>query len=97
MNALYEAELKNDKLPLLFKMNQSAQIAMRTQVGMTRRENINNITMQGTVWGSILCAATTDKLAKRVYLEKKHLYKYKGEVDVPPLEMVNDILTVQNC
>ena len=53
--------------------------------------------MQGTVWGSLLCAATTDKLAKKVYEEKRHLYKYKGEVDVPPLEMVDDILTLQNC
>ena len=53
--------------------------------------------MQGTVWGSLLCAATTDKLAKRVYDEGELLYKYKGEVDVPPLEMVDDILTLQVC
>ena len=88
MNYLYEAGLKNDKLPLLFKMNQSSQIAVRTPIGLTRRENINIIIMQGAVWGSLLCAATT---------EKKHLYKYKGEVDVPPLEMVDDIHTLQNC
>ena len=30
-------------------------------------------------------------------MKKEHLYKYKGEVDVPPLEMVDDILTLQNC
>ena len=51
----------------------------------------------GNCLGSLLCAATTDQLAKRVYLEKKHLYKYKGDVDVPPLEMVDDIHTLQNC
>ena len=93
MNDIYEAGLKNDKLPLLFKMNQSAQV--KTSLGMTRRETINNIIMQGTVWGSLLCAATTDKLAKRVYDEGDLLYKYKGEVDVPSLEMVDDILTLQ--
>ena len=25
------------------------------------------------------------------------LFKYKGVVDVPPLEMVDDIVTVQKC
>ena len=25
------------------------------------------------------------------------MYKYKGAVDVPPLEMVDDVLTVQKC
>ena len=44
-----------------------------------------------------MCISTMDKLAKKVYNEKEHLYKYKGEVDVPPMEMVDDILTVQNC
>ena len=93
MNDIYEAGFKNDKLPLLFKMNQHLQVAVRTPVGMT----ITNIIMQGTVWGSLLCAATTDKLAKKVYEEGELLYKYKGEVDVPPLEMVDDIFTLQIC
>ena len=97
MNDIYEAGFKNDKWPLLFKMNQSAQVAVRTPVGMTKRETITNIIMQETVWGSLLCAATTDKLAKRVYEEGELLYKYKGEVDVPPLEMVDKILTLQKC
>ena len=67
MNDIYDAGLKNDKLPLLFKMNQSAEVAVKTPSGTTRRLTINNIIMQGTVWGSLLCAATTDKLVKRVY------------------------------
>ena len=97
MNAIYDAGLKNDKLPLLFKMNQSAQVAVKTPSGTTRRLTINNIIMQGTVWGSLLCAATTDKLAKRVYEQDELLYKYRGEADVPPMEMVDDILTLQKC
>ena len=70
---------------------------VKTPLGITRRFSIKNIVLQGTVWGSPMCIATTDKLDKKVYDEKEHLYKYKGEVDVPPLEMVDDILTLQNC
>ena len=51
INDLYEAGLKNDKLTLLFKMNQSAQVAIKTAHGITQRVSITNIIMQGTVWG----------------------------------------------
>ena len=58
---------------------------------------IKKIIMQGTVWGSLCCTATMDKLPKAIYNTPSLLYKYKGEVSVPPLEMVDDILTVQKC
>ena len=38
-----------------------------------------------------------DKLPKQAYENEALLYKYKGEVLVPPLEMVDDILTIQKC
>ena len=78
-------------------MNQCAQVAVKTSHGLTQRVNISNIIMQGTVWGSLFCTATMDKLAKLAYQNKNLLYQYKGKVDVPPLEMVDDILTVQKC
>ena len=37
------------------------------------------------------------KLAKLAYENEELLYKYKGKVPVPPLQMVDDILTVQKC
>ena len=64
---------------------------------MNRRVDISNIIMQGTVWGSLFCTATIDKLPKKVYTEETLLYKYKGEVSVPPLGMVDDVHTVQKC
>ena len=94
INDLLEAGLKNDKLTLFFKMNENAQLAVKTVHGMTERVNIPNIVMQGSVWGSIFCTATIDKLAKLVYSREDMLYKYKGEVSVPPMEMVDDVLTL---
>ena len=97
INDLYDAGLRNDKLALLFKINQTALIEIKTSQGMTQRVPIKNIIMQGTVWGSLLCTATMDKLPKMMYNTPALLYKYKGEVSVPPLEMIDDILTVQKC
>ena len=53
--------------------------------------------MQGTVWGSLLCTATMDKLEKQKYSSEELLFKYKGEVGVPALELVDDVVDVQKC
>ena len=97
INDLYESGLQNDKLAVLFAINKNAQVAIKTSHGMNRRVDISNIIMQGTVWGSLFCTATIDKLPQKVYIEETLLYKYKGEVSVPPLGMVDDVLTVQKC
>ena len=63
----------------------------------TERVSISNIIMQGTVFGSLICTSVVDKLAKTFYGDSKLLYKYKGEVDVPILGMVDDVLNVATC
>ena len=57
--------------------------------------NIKENIMQGTVWGSLMCTCTMDNLSKEAYRNPDELYKYKG-VSIPPLEMVDNILTVTN-
>ena len=97
INDLYESGLQNDKLNCYLKSTKNAHVAIKTSHGMTRRVNISNIIMQGTVWGSIFCTAILEKLPQKAYTEEGLLYKYRGEVSVPPLGMVDDILTVQKC
>ena len=70
---------------------------MKTPYGKSERVSIDNIIMQGGVLGSIQCTTSIDKLAKEVYERPELLYKYKGVADVPPLLMVDDILTVSKC
>ena len=53
--------------------------------------------MQGTVNSGLFCTSTMDKLAKIVYNDKSLVYKYKGVAEVPPLEMVDDVLTISKC
>ena len=64
---------------------------------MTDREVINNINMQGTVFGSLICTAVMDKLAKIFYKDENLLYKYKNTVSIPVLGMVDDVLSVSRC
>jgi hypothetical protein len=53
--------------------------------------------MQGGVFGSLQCTTSIDKLAKEVYSRHELIYMYKGIAAVPPLLMVDDILTISKC
>ena len=77
--------------------NQSAQVAVKTWDQLSNRISMKNIVMQGSVWGSTMCTTLMDKLGKLAYQNEDLLYRYRGKVAVPPLLMVDDILSIQNC
>ena len=97
INDLYEAGLDNDKLPLLFLESQNAKVAVKTSFGVSKKVDVKNIAMQGSVWGSLFCTTSMDKLGKYVYENPDLLYHYKGVVAVPPICMVDDVLSIQKC
>ena len=85
------------KLALLHCGTRNANVAIKTSQGITKRINISNIIMQGGVFGSLQCTTSIDSLAKEVYSRKELIYMYKGVAAIPPLLMVDDILTVSKC
>ena len=97
INDIYDAGMRNDKLCLLYQSNKNAKIVIKTSSGTTNPISISNKVMQGRVWVGLMCTATMDKLCKMIYSDQKLLYKYRRNVDVPPLEMVDDIITVSKC
>ena len=93
---MFNAGLVNDKLPLLYKENQNALVAVKVNGVLSQRIPVKNV-MQGKKWGTSACTSRLDKLGQKAYKEQKLLYKYKGEVPIPPLEMVDDVLTLAKC
>ena len=87
--------MTSDKMNLLHLMNNNAKVAVKTPFGSADRVSIGKVVMQGTVWGILMCTATMDKLGKLKYNNKEMLYKYQGTVDIPALEMVDDIFDIQ--
>ena len=94
-NDIFENGFQNEKLNLLYEENVTAKVAVETQSGITIRVTISENIIEGTVWGSLLCTSSMDKLGNQAYKQPDILYKYKG-VPIPPLGMVDDILTVSN-
>ena len=76
INTLFEYGLNNDKLVLLHEETKNALIAIKTSAGLFERENIENLIMQGTVFGSLICTAVMDKLGKIFYNDEALLYNY---------------------
>lgn len=97
INDLIEIGLQNDKLSLLYLENQNAQIAVKRNQRISRRTTIHNVIMQGTVWGSLFCTASMEKLGKSEYCRPDLLYKYKSKVVVLSLGMIDDVLKIQKC
>ena len=97
---LYEtlpSEERDDKLSLIYKMNQDNYVAVNTAVGQTERVNLKNIVMQGGKWGPLKCSNTMDKIGGKCVKNGKHLYTYKGRVKIMPLAMVDDLLAMAKC
>ena len=61
LNDLYEDGLTNSNLNLLYEGNRECFLAVKTHNGHTKHIEINEIVIQGSVWGPLCCTARLDK------------------------------------
>ena len=100
MNDMFEVSEPDDKLSLLFEANKESLVAINTPLGLTERKLVKMAEMQGSVWAPLKCAVTMDVIGKETEtIEENHknLIKYKNIVAIPPLEMIDDLLTFAEC
>ena len=97
LNDMFEAGVTDNNLAVLYEANKKVKVAVKTPHGLTDREAINEIILQGDVFGPIECSVQVDTFGKECLTEDKFLYSYKGEVKVPALAMVDDLLIVSEC
>ena len=94
INSLYEAGITNDYLNLLYIENKNAQIAVKINNKLSSRISVKSVVMQGSVWGTLKCTTTMDKMNKIAMADKSLQYNYKGDSNIPigVLGMVDDTL-----
>ena len=97
MNDMFEGGIKDDKFALLYNVNTHVNVAVKTPVGKTKRGVITNAVIQGDVFGPMFCGKQVDEIGKECVEEGKYTYKYKGEVDIPPLSMIDDLISISEC
>ena len=72
-NDAFEAGLNDDHLGLLYEAGRNVKISVKTSTGISKRENIDKMIMQGGVFGSLLCSKTVDTFGKEC-LEEINTY-----------------------
>ena len=78
MNDLYTAGLDDDRFALLYNINSDVNISVKTPVGKTERQNIQNVITQGDVCGPIFCSKKVDTFGQEFLEKSKHTYLYRG-------------------
>ena len=97
LNDIYSGGLKDDKLNLVHNANSLVNIVVKTPVGKTDQTSIKDVVIQGDVFAPLLCSKQIDRFGKECLEANKYTYLYKGEVKIPPLAMVDDILAISEC
>ena len=64
MNDLFDAGITDDKLALIYKLNSTNQVAVKTPFGLTERRTVDRIVLQGEVFGPLECSVSIDTFGK---------------------------------
>ena len=74
LNDMYDSGVQNDHLALLYETNKKCNLAIKSPVGITSREEVNEIVMQGGVFGSLQCSLQIDLLGKQCTQDGQNMY-----------------------
>ena len=97
LNDFFDAGLQDDKYAVLHNINKTVDIAVRTPLGITTRETIKDVITQGDVFAPMFCSKQVDTIGQECLDQNKYTYLYRGEVPIPPLSMIDDVLCISDC
>ena len=63
---VYEAGVDDDQLSLLYNANNDVKMAVSTSCGLSERQTLQDVVLQGGTFGSILASVQVDYIAKEV-------------------------------
>ena len=90
---IYDAGLNDDNLVLLNEANKNINMAVKTSNGLTERQNLKDLVLQGDTWGSLLASVLVDSIGKECQ-ERGYGYKYKDSLMINMLAMVDDLIGI---
>lgn len=96
-NNIYDIGVTDDKMAMIYEGNKINKVMISIPSGMTEPIKVEKLVTQGGSLGPKLCSIQIDNIGKEALDIGEHLYMYKGEVGIPPLRMIDDVLDISEC
>ena len=90
---IFDAGVNDDTLALIHEGNKEINMAVNTPSGLSERQTLENIVLQGDTWGSILASVQVDTIGKASQ-EAGYGIKYKDILPISLLGLVDDTIGV---
>ena len=79
LSDLYNTGVKDDTLNLIYDANRRIEFQVKTPHGLTEEVVLDEVVLQGEVWGPILAANQVDTFGSEMIEEDySFIFKYKG-------------------
>ena len=96
LSDIYDVGVDDDTLVLLHKANKEVDFAVKTSNGLTDRQKIKNLVLQGDTFGSIMASVQVDSIGKAC-MDAGHGYEYKDNLKIGFLGLVDDIIGISEA
>ena len=96
LSDIYNAGVNDDSLSLLYQANSKVHVAVKTPTGLTDRQTISDVILQGDTFSSILASVQVDSIGQEC-MQAGHYYKYKDKLPVGFLGLVDDIVGISEA
>ena len=84
LSDLYDSGVEDDTLHLLAMANKNIEVQVKTPFGLTDKVVLDEVVLQGEVWGPILASNQVDTFGREMLEEDySFMYKYKGYLPIP--------------
>ena len=95
---MFDYGVKDDHLKLIHEANKKVVISVKTPQGQSAEYTLTDRVMQGDTWSSAMASAQVDSFGKEMLEEEPtYMYKFKGEVSIPLLGQVDDLIGVSEA
>ena len=96
-NDMFDVKVQDDKFSLIAKMDETAQVVVKTPCGLTDEFTLEKIIMQGSVFGPIKSTIQIDTLGRDCQSYNKGMFRYKNVLNLTPLALIDDCLGFSRC
>ena len=96
-NDLFDVKVKDNKFSLIAKLDEKADVVVKTPCGVTDEFTLDELVMQGSVFGPIKSTIQIDTLGRDCQKNNQGLFKYKNILSIPPLALIDDCLGFSTC